>query len=476
VGRHIVLAEPEPDLASSAGISLLRHEAVHAVQQNLAEPMQWNDLAVDPVPALEQEAARFESGACATSVLGTLNRCAIQRHVADPCLHVPPRWVEMTGLRREVWLPANQVIEAAYLATHPSHTVLLGSQFEGWRDIRLPRGAQDEAFNNEILNQLRGLQHQRAPDIVDFTDHVFYEIKTPAYAAEGREQLRSLYHLVDTIRIQYGGPHWNPDLATWYPPHHMPLPADVTKLVCTADTEHDQSPAGLLLYRVFRRLGAKEEQEVVKHTVAIEEIEPEIRDMREPILTELRRVVNDYERSTELWIVAARDIFRVLVLEPQMERTIDKMRVHAMDPRRNPVIGFRNLGWTLVGITAATMAVVMTGTLIAGTAAAAAPAGAAAAGAGTAGTAAAEATVISLNAVRAARAAAQAAQLDKAAGILLVLGVVDANTAHANPAVRTLSPLRALPVSEFPETTYQLRRQVSYNGEAYYIVGRAIVG
>jgi hypothetical protein len=100
--------------------------------------------------------------------------------------------------------------------------------------------------------------NQRAPEIVDFTDRVSYEIKTPRYVDDGVEALRSLYQLMRELETQHGISHWNSDLATWYPPHHLFLPPVLSdKIVCTADTTHSQNPKGLILYRIFKELNAR---------------------------------------------------------------------------------------------------------------------------------------------------------------------------------------------------------------------------
>jgi len=500
VGRHVVFAENEFRPWERGGFGLLVHELTHAVQQNFADP-HGASLALDPDPLCEALADSAAESMGARSEVRRLHSPAIQRHPGPPCPS-PPRWVQITSLRpRELWLPANQAIEMAYLASYPNHVVLFGSQFEGWRDIRLPRGTPNRGADDAILNALRGRSQQRAPDIIDFTDRVFYEIKTVGYAGDGMDQLMTLHTLIGAIGRQHGGPHWNPDLASWYPPHVLPFPGDPQKSVCTAATTHSQSPAGLILYKVFRRTSPEEERQLQRRAVAITDLERELEPMRERLINELVRVTGDTTPGTDLWIIASPQFWRRFVIAPQeerMERTLDLMRVHGMDSRRNPVMGFRYLGWTLIGIGATLIAmtflVVMTGGVAleaaaagtVGTAGVAAETTAVSAGAisaeataaGAAGITASEAEVISLTAFRAARAAAASQRVAAAAGVLFVLTTTSVSRAqgHAATVTGTEAALRAVPGHLVgPEAHYRIGRPVLYSGGQYIIAGRAVV-
>ncbi len=484
LGRHVVFQKNQYRPWHHEGFRLLIHEVAHAVQQGFADPCN-SHWVIDPDPDCEARAIAATESIGTRVEIGRLPAPAIQRHLGPPCPS-PPSWIEITNLRpKELWLPANQAIELAYRAEHPNHVVLLGSQFEAWRDIRLPRGTPNRAADDAILGALRGLQYQRAPDIIDFTDRVFYEIKTVGYAAAGMEQLISLHALIDTITRQQGGLNWNPDLATWYPPHVLPFPNDSQKKVCTAATVHNQSPTGLILYRVFRRTSPEEEQQLRRRAVAIQELNSELQPMRERIQNELVRVTQNIRSGTDLWIIATPEFYETFVRMPQqerMERTLDLMRVHGYEPRRNPIMGFHNLGWTLVGISIATMAVtfivVLTGGLaLEGAATGAAVGSGTGTSAGLGGLTATEAEVISLSAYRAARAAEATRQAASAAGVLLTVSTVSVARAQGNSSsVTRTGSVRAVPGHLVgPEADYHMGRDVLYGGQRYIIVGRAIV-
>src|SRR5215475_2130828 len=98
----------------------------------------------------------------------------------------PPFWRPITGFpTRAITMSANLAIEEAYRTDKGENGVLFGSQFEeGFaargvqREIRLPYGAPNKEFGDELLKQLRGPRGgPRKPDIVDFNDRAFYEIK-----------------------------------------------------------------------------------------------------------------------------------------------------------------------------------------------------------------------------------------------------------------------------------------------------------
>jgi len=96
------------------------------------------------------------------------------------------------------------------------------------------------------------------PDIIDFEERVFYEIKTETSAnispVKVKDQLADYYRKAEAIRLQYGAgsePTWTNLHASWKPPHALPLPGDVkNKFVCTAATDYSKWPSGLILYDV----------------------------------------------------------------------------------------------------------------------------------------------------------------------------------------------------------------------------------
>jgi hypothetical protein len=173
----------------------------------------------------------------------------------------PPIWNHLSAGPQSVWLAANQAIESAYSAAHSTNSVLFGSQFLTGADIRLPGGAPNKAYGNKLLAELRGLQAQLRPDIIDFDERVFYEIKTEENAnsepGKVKNQLLQYYKLAEAIRVQFGStsePEWSNHNATWKPPEQIPFPSDaIGKIVCTAATDYTAWPTGLILYEVLQK-------------------------------------------------------------------------------------------------------------------------------------------------------------------------------------------------------------------------------
>ncbi len=173
----------------------------------------------------------------------------------------PPIWNHLSAGPQAIWLPANQAIESAYASAHSTNSVLFGSQFLTGADIRLPSGAPNKAYGNELLAELRGIQAQLRPDIIDFDERVFYEIKTEENANREPEkvknQLLQYYKLAESIRVQFGAasePEWSIHNATWKPPEQLPFPSDTLgKVVCTSATDYAAWPTGLVLYEVLQK-------------------------------------------------------------------------------------------------------------------------------------------------------------------------------------------------------------------------------
>jgi hypothetical protein len=119
----------------------------------------------------------------------------------------------------------------------------------GVAEVRLPKGAPNQRFRNLLLEQLRGLERQRRPDIIDFTNRAFYEIKSTGYADRGTVQLRSYYKIMEVTLRQHGQhePPWRLETAPpWYPDHVLsmlsPNPQSLNLVVCTQETDHARYP------------------------------------------------------------------------------------------------------------------------------------------------------------------------------------------------------------------------------------------
>jgi hypothetical protein len=281
-GPHVVFAEGAYDPGTRRGLWLLAHELAHVVQQGGGPPAGPRAVA-DPDDPLERAADRAADLVAAGRRLppgfafGAAPAGVIQLHDDVPC----PGTV-ISAKPKEIYEPANTSIELAYKAAHPHHVVFLGSQFETGRDVLLPRGVRHEKFGNELLTGLRGLVHQRRPDIIDFDARVFYEIKGVGWATSGTVQLESYYVVADLVRLEYNRrqlnprdeePPWNRWAAVWYPPHVLPLASPTASptrrklIVCTQATNHSIY-TGLILYDV-RELGDDDEEKKDKKAVSV---------------------------------------------------------------------------------------------------------------------------------------------------------------------------------------------------------------
>jgi hypothetical protein len=261
-GNHIAFAAGQYQPSTLEGITLLAHELAHVVQcsePSTAPCTEW--LLGDCDFLLEAEADRSAQRVAMGFPASPLHRDAPACVVRKFACPRPPIWNHLSAGPQTVWLPANQAIEAAYRAARPTNSVLFGSEFITGADIRLPSGAPNKAFGNKLLADLRGLQAQLRPDIIDFDERVFYEIKTEENAIKEPEkvknQLLHYYKLAETIRVQFGPtaePEWTHHNATWKPPEQLPFPSDALgKIVCTAATDYGKWPTGLVLYEVLQK-------------------------------------------------------------------------------------------------------------------------------------------------------------------------------------------------------------------------------
>ena len=450
VGHHVVFGAGRHAPGSMAGRRLLAHELVHVVQQ-----------------------------------AGGARAPLLQRHADAPC---PPCEPE-SAKPKEHWLPANLAIERAYRddPKHKGHCVLTGSDFEygGKLGISVPKGCPDRKFADEFLARLKGIKNQLAPDIIDFTSRTFYEIKTLGYTVPGAAQLRSYYKLADAIQKELGGTPWKIEHATWYPPHVMPLPGNPGKVICTQLTDYKLSATpGLIVYQILK-CGKKKDEEQ-KQQVPVEKVaapsaekgkpkqvpapvaevvaQPavqdwprvtwlagELGDHRDEIARRSASALGKGNRGQRYVIIMTERLWEQMIGAPRVERQLDLMRVHGMDAKRNPVIGFRNLGWTLVGLTAAGHVVVFWGgVLVAGSPVAA---GAATTTAGTATTTGAAAPLARFALVRLAGKAANdnAVKVISKAAAVIALSVTTKQASADEPTVDAVDAILAVPVERLSQ-------------------------
>lgn len=270
VGQDIVFDEGRYQPSTPGGQRLLAHELAHTVQQRGLQTYSA-DVTIDHSAESRYEreaehAADLISNGLSISQgsLGRSNRSGLVQRHPDPrtTCPAPPNAQRVSAGGEAVWGPANRAIEQAYRAAHSSNVILTGSDFarQGTRRLQLGRESlnrlDEETRNqaNPLLDRLSGRSYQLQPDIMDFTEQVFYEIKTAGYASEGEEQLAGYYRLADSIQREVGGLSWNQGLAGWYPDHALPFEGSADRIVCTEQTNYASlRRTGLILYDVLER-------------------------------------------------------------------------------------------------------------------------------------------------------------------------------------------------------------------------------
>jgi hypothetical protein len=275
VGSHIVFGAGRYRPDTPEGFRLLAHELAHVIQQSGASRLQPASVTapVLDMDLFEREADRVAGSIGAGQSLppGFAFTPApfgvVQCHLDVPCPGLASN--AKSAKPKEIWMPANDAIEKAYLATPGiaghAKSIFFGSQYETGRDVRLPSDSPHREFGNYIISRLRGITNQKRPDIIDFERQVIYEIKTVRYAADGMVQLADYYKQTNDIVSEgmrshrwdkenksgrrYGTP-WHEWDASWYPPHILGLDGSFGKqFVCTQATDHSRFP-GVLLYDV----------------------------------------------------------------------------------------------------------------------------------------------------------------------------------------------------------------------------------
>jgi Domain of unknown function (DUF4157) len=462
LGDHLVIGGAEYQPETRRGLWLLAHEITHIIQQGPACGIDAMELEASDSP-LEAEADAAATAFVLGQAVPRINsaqhrRAGIIRRKEILCPGEPVFETIDAG-PAEIYLPANQAIEADYLAAHLDHadSIFFNSSFSAAEDVRLPRGAPNKRFGNLLLAKLRGISNQLRPDIIDFKEHSFYEIKSERNAIKNRVkvsyQLSHYYTLTEEIRREYGsdGEHpWNQDLASWKPSVLISLPsATLDTFVCTAATDYQTWPRGLVLYDVRKR--KKEEEQLKRAAKAIHLVEFD-RDFAGimPDRTRLRSAIGDFNPYlSEFVIIVPVRMFQTWKSQARDERTrrMFEVKLPPFLDTRTPIGQFHRIGWMMVGLTAAAYAALGAGMILVD---AAAFGGTAAVGTGIGGGTGAEegAKIISLAAYRALLASKEATGIAAAAGVLIVIGF--SGKARANQvAVRDIRAARVVPVEMF---------------------------
>jgi len=393
--------------------------------------------------------------------------------MAGICLGHPPFLVPVSARPKSVWLAANQAIEAAYLADHFGHDILLGSQVEpGNFGAFLPRGAANGDWANAFLSQLLGIQKQLAPDIIDFTDRVIYEIKSADFGDDGANQLSQYLKLANEIAREIDQPPWTNFAATWTPPVVMPLPGqnNTGKILCTDLTNPNSSPSGVLLYKVWRKPGKDEEEakSQAQPATLVVDMAPEARDLRDNIAAELRRM---NVAPGEYRVLVPDKVFERIVGVARMQNTINMLSGPSRTAQRSPVWQSNLFVWSALGATAAASMLVIVAVAapeILATGAQLMTMLTEACAAASGGTA---LTVETLAAVKAANDNAIALQ---AAAAFLIFFAFE-KVANAQPRVETPQPAMLAPAGEVdPAGPYTDWQPVKFRGQPFRAMARVV--
>lgn len=397
----------------------------------------------------------------------------------------PPNWRPITGKPAlEVTMAANLAIEEAYRTEKGDHGVLFGSQFEeGFlargvqREIRLPDRAPNKEFGNHLLKELRGLKGgPRKPDIVDFNDRAFYEIKPvrtfEKYRQKTINQHLSLYRMAEsivddfnnekrartpvdgkTLAIEYP---WSIENAKWKPPSCLTLPGlkGIYKLdTFKTDYDTDRNCRGIIIYRVWKKVRRREEEKEHATQVAVVDRDQKY-DKLIPAPTALRKAIGRYNLDEpEHVIIVPKHINDLLSKRSLIDLTQSLSKPSSVDVRSQKAATSQPSMLSRVGSLAAHHPYLTAGAIVAVAATGYGlfvylGAGATAAAGGGGGAALAEgggAEIISLTARRlVVQGAAEVAK--KAAAVLIFFGVVKSVRAD-EVSFSSVETMKAIPVS-----------------------------
>lgn len=521
VGSHIFFRAGRYKPQTPTGLRLLVHEVVHVIQQaghgalaamtgrHRTSLERIADAAADIVAAGSCLPAGFHFGAAPRGV--------IQCHTGQPC---PGRRYD--SREPMIWMAANEAIELAYKndPKHANHVTFFGSDFDnsllkigpemptrvpnrrpsrpGVAEVTLPKGVPNQKFGNLLLQELRGLERQRRPDIIDFTNRAFYEIKSSGYRDRGTIQLRSYYKITEMILRQHGGsePPWILETAPlWYPDHVLsmlsPTPQTRKLVVCTQETDHVNYP-GMILYEV-RELPVRSRRQRTSE-IRVEAFWSEYNFIRPAVRASLPKAIPFHDPdSPDYVIIIPRPFFSLpyvkQVTKEFMNRRWEPFRVQSQFSRNRirpssiPGLTPENVLMFALFIaiagTVSLMAFVAAAAIVEGIAAGAAALTSAEVGTAAAtGTAvAAESTIVVPAAIAAkvaggtaaAATAAEAAtmasyaavlaspvaqKLAATAGVALILASTSAEAASSDPSKVTIDqlvPIRVLPIDAFKQ-------------------------
>jgi hypothetical protein len=551
-GRTIVLGHGYQADAPQ-GRWLLAHELVHAIQQSTGRgaPAHADAATLERIANAAADIVASGGSLSAGFDFGSAPYGMIQRHLNDtPC----------TGTRynasaREIWMAANNAIEQAYRDAHLNNSIFFGSDFEDsllkigpegpravpnrrpWREgpaeVALPKGVKEKSFGNILLRDLRGLERQRRPDIVDFTARAFYEIKSTGYEDRGQVQLQSYYKITETILMHHGvdEPPWRPDSTPyWYPKHVLPMWSPDPRIelaVCTEATDYARYP-GMIIYEV-RRLPRRRRRQRTQD-VRMYDFWNEYDSFRPAVDASLKKGIQEFDPSSpDYVIIVPNEFFQIpairQITREAMEPRWDKFRVQPEIARRRLILDPRVtqfwLGVVCI-VGGAAIIVVSAGAFAPAAAGAGAVVAVEMAGATTAATAGIESTIIvpasmaaqvagttavtttteaiSVATYNAMLGSATIKAVAATAGVLLIVGSAKGAQASTGRAeIDSVIAFRAVPVNDFTDRSgtlyadsnstvmdnmysdkdindkFNVGAKVYYNNQPHWIFGRVAV-
>jgi Domain of unknown function (DUF4157) len=489
VSQHIVFGEGEFCPTGEAGLWLLAHEVAHAVRQRDERSQEYFVSAANRV--WESRADTFAQfvlygGNPPQSwmrYLPLVPTALVLRHdgPTEPKCPDPPEWIPISAQREEIWLTANTAIELAYKNSHAGHVMIFGGDFGLGQTITLPRDARlsdiDRRFGNQLLLELKGLMWQLRPDIIDFTERKFYEIKTAEYAggntAKVTDQLANYYRIAEAIRVKYGGPQWSQDAPNWYPPHTLPFNSDPDRLVCTSATQYKTAKEfldtlnrpGLILYTVLEKAGSEEKRKKRAQAMRIVDLAPELAPIRDIYESQLHASLQEADDREYLIVCTSEYVDSVLIPVGRVDiaRVLSLLKVPVMNMFENPVVMMRFLGWSIVGLSQYFFIVVAISVLTG-------PEGAVVGGAlGL------ELIEVPSEIIAGLVAANDVAVLKAASGVLFVIGVAAPWDAQAATIpMSRVGSVRAIPLhSTWGSGTLATGVELDWAGTQYFYLGRA---
>jgi hypothetical protein len=456
-GPHVVFAEGAYDRGTREGLWLLAHELAHVIQQ-AGEPSAVPLAVADADDALERAADRAADLVAAGLPLppgfafGAAPAGVIQRNSAHPMCRRRPAAPSATL--------AVQTLErrfSFYAALQLQRASFLGSNWDlPTPEPPVPPRAPNQNFARLVLSEFQDKRPEFRPAILDFQNRHAWWFVDEGESATRRPTIESMFQFLNVWALQMGERQWAPAQPYWVRPvlpggeNLLPIPDDPQRrCVCTECNVPGNQDIVILysLRQLDEEEGDKKKNRRAATSYQFSSTDQTVAPVIPLIMPELRRQFP--------WYDPANPEFVVIVSKELWVEWHNQAVIKAVFPPPST-------GETIFAFVGGAMVVIPAAAAFAVIGAGAGAAGAGAAGAGAAGAGAAEvgaAEVASLAARRAAIEAAKqlasssaAKEAAKAAGVLLVAGTVsnaDAAVAGAEPLVKGIEGVRAVPVADF---------------------------